>query len=191
MTTKFEIDCNTSLIQNIPFIPSPNFNDRPPETIIDLLVIHGISLPPGQFGGPAINALFTNTLDPNADPSFKEIASIPVSSHLLIRRDGSVIQYVPFDKRAWHAGVSSFQGRSNCNDYSIGIELEGVDTIPYEKNQYQQLINLVSALIRVYPAITLERIVGHCDIAPSRKTDPGPAFDWNYFRRMFRLSGCV
>lgn len=183
MMTEFEIDPNTSLLQNVSFIPSPNFNERPRNTIIDMLVIHGISLPPGQFGGTAITELFTNTLNPNADPSYKEIASIPVSSHLLIRRDGSVIQFVAFDKRAWHAGASSFQGRNNCNDYSVGIELEGADTIPYEKKQYQQLVSLVSTLIRVYPAITLDRIVGHCDIAPGRKTDPGPAFDWSYFRQ--------
>lgn len=178
----YQIDPATSLLQDINYIPSPNFNDRPPGTIIDLLVIHGISLPPGKFGGDAINALFTNTLDPKLDPSFQDVCQLKVSAHLLIRRDGTVTQFVPFEKRAWHAGVSSFEGRSDCNDFSIGIELEGTDTIPYEKNQYEQLISLVSVLVRVYPAITLNRMVGHCDIAPGRKTDPGSSFDWGYFR---------
>lgn len=163
------------------FISSPNCDDRPAGTTIDLLVIHGISLPPGEFGGDAITALFTNQLDPKAHPYFQQIVDLKVSAHVLIRRDGEVIQYVPFKKRAWHAGESSFQGKSRCNDYSIGIELEGADTVPYEPAQYQQLVQLTRVLMRVYPGITQERIVGHSDIAPERKTDPGPAFDWKYF----------
>lgn len=163
------------------FIPSPNCDERPADTEIDLLVIHGISLPPGEFGGDAINALFTNQLDPKAHPAFHSIADLKVSAHILIRRDGEVIQYVPFKKRAWHAGESSFQGRTRCNDFSIGIELEGADTVPYEPIQYQRLAALTQVLMQFYPGITQQRIVGHSDIAPGRKTDPGAAFDWQHF----------
>ncbi|MCP5420264.1 MAG: 1,6-anhydro-N-acetylmuramyl-L-alanine amidase AmpD [Gammaproteobacteria bacterium] len=159
--------------------PSPNCDERPPGTAIDLLVVHGISLPPGQFGGPWIDALFTNTLDPSAHAYFQEIAGLRVSAHALIRRTGEVVQYAPFPLRAWHAGFSRFQGRERCNDFSIGIELEGTDTRPYTDIQYETLAALAAALQAVYPAITPERIVGHADIAPGRKTDPGPAFDWN------------
>lgn len=163
------------------FIASPNCDDRPVGTVIDLLVIHGISLPPGKFGGDAIQALFTNQLDPTAHPYFQTIAHLKVSAHVLIRRDGEVIQFVPFQKRAWHAGESSFQERKRCNDFSIGIELEGADTVPYEPIQYRRLAELTRVLMRFYPGITPQRIVGHSDIAPGRKTDPGPAFDWQYF----------
>ena len=143
-------------------------------------MVHNISLPPGEFGGPWIDALFTGTIDPTAHPFFADIAHLRVSAHCLIRRDGEIVQYVPFDKRAWHAGVSSYHGRERCNDFSIGIELEGTDTLAYTDAQYQQLAAVTRALIKIYPAIA-ENITGHCDIAPERKTDPGPAFDWARF----------
>ncbi|BCU07189.1 1,6-anhydro-N-acetylmuramyl-L-alanine amidase AmpD [Allochromatium tepidum] len=163
--------------------PSPNQDARPPETTIDLLVIHNISLPPGEFGGDWIDALFHNRLDPNAHPYFAPIADVRVSAHLLIRRDGRLIQYVPCERRAWHAGVSSFEGRERCNDYSIGIELEGADETPFTEAQYIRLAACTRRIRQRYPAIGLERIVGHSDIAPGRKTDPGPAFDWARYRR--------
>jgi len=159
-------------------VPSPNCDDRPPDMAVDLLVVHGISLPPGEFGGPWIDALFTNTLDANAHPYFQTIHQLRVSAHLLIRRDGETVQYVPFHRRAWHAGQSLFKGRERCNDFSIGVELEGTDTLPYAEQQYRQLAKVIQALQKTYPAITRERITGHADIAPGRKTDPGPAFDW-------------
>lgn len=162
-------------------VASPNWDERPPDTRIDLLVIHGISLPPGDFGGPWIDALFQNRLDPEVHPYFHPIAGLKVSSHLLIRRDGELIQYVDLTKRAWHAGVSSFQGRERCNDFSIGIELEGTDDTPYELAQYQVLADTSLAIMLLFPAITPQRIVGHSHIAPSRKTDPGQAFDWGLF----------
>jgi len=173
------IDPYTGLLDVARQLPSPNCDSRPPDTEIDLLVIHNISLPPGCFGGDAIDCFFTNTLDVEADPYYAEIANMHVSAHLLIQRDGAVVQYVPFGQRAWHAGVSSFQGRENCNDYSIGIELEGSDELAYEDIQYQILNEIIAQLCRVYPGIRRDRIVGHCDIAPGRKTDPGPAFDWS------------
>ncbi|MEH6358198.1 MAG: 1,6-anhydro-N-acetylmuramyl-L-alanine amidase AmpD [Pseudomonadales bacterium] len=164
-------------------IVSPNCNDRPNDRI-DLLVIHNISLPPGEFGGPYISQLFTNQLDPKTHPYFEEIAGLEVSAHVLIRRDGAMVQYVPFNKRAWHAGKSCFQGEENCNDFSIGIELEGVDDMPYESIQYQQLAEVSQLLLGCYIGLSAERISGHCDIAPGRKTDPGESFDWNYYRRL-------
>ncbi len=174
----FKIDQPTSLLLDCLFIPSPNCNDRPDADDISLIVVHGISLPAGQFGGPYIEQLFTNRLDIQAHESFKDLENLQVSSHLLIRRDGQVIQFVPFDKRAWHAGVSRYQGREDCNDFSIGIELEGTDNLEYEEPQYQQLANVIEALLKRYPEINQGRIVGHSDIAPGRKTDPGPAFNW-------------
>lgn len=166
---------------------SPNCNDRPEGAAIDLLVIHNISLPPGEFGGNWINDLFHNRLDPDAHPYFAEIHGMEVSAHCLIRRDGEIIQYVPFDKRAWHAGVSSFCGQENCNDFSIGIELEGSDETPYTDAQYDALVSLTAAIQQAYPEITGDRIAGHSDIAPERKTDPGPAFDWDKYRTMSGL----
>lgn len=163
--------------------PSPNQDARPPSTVVDLLVIHNISLPPGEFGGPWIDDLFLNRLDPTAHPYFRDIAALRVSAHLLIRRDGALVQYVGLEARAWHAGVSSFAGRSACNDFSIGIELEGADTIPYTEVQYRILARTTRAIQARFPAITGERIVGHSDIAPGRKSDPGPAFDWAGYRR--------
>lgn len=163
-------------------VVSPNANERPPACPVDLLVIHGISLPPGEFGGPWIEALFTNRLDASGNPAFADIADLCVSAHLLIRRDGELIQFVSFDRRAWHAGESVFRGRAGCNDFGIGIELEGGDYIAYTDAQYTQLARAARRLMRQYPAMTADRIVGHSDIAPGRKTDPGPAFDWHGFR---------
>ncbi|BCX82208.1 N-acetyl-anhydromuramoyl-L-alanine amidase [Methylomarinovum caldicuralii] len=162
--------------------PSPNQDARPAGEI-SLVVVHNISLPPGRFGGGHIDALFTNRLDPAADPYFAAIADLKVSAHVLIDRAGKTTQYVPFHRRAWHAGRSCFQGRERCNDFSIGIELEGCDDIPYEEAQYRRLAEIVRLLLERYPGLTPERITGHSDIAPGRKTDPGPAFDWARFRR--------
>ncbi len=163
-------------------LPSPNCDARPPGTEIDLLIIHNISLPPGCFGGDAIDCFFTNRLDVDADPFYKEICDMRVSAHLLVRRDGAIVQYVPFTQRAWHAGVSCFEGRQGCNDYSIGIELEGTDELAYEDIQYQVLQQLIKVLCQSYPGIREGRIVGHSDVAAGRKTDPGPAFDWSKIR---------
>lgn len=179
-----KLDPESGLIEEAQFISSPNCDERPANTEINLLVIHGISLPPGEFGGPWVTDLFTNALDPDAHPYFQEIKTLRVSCHLFIRRDGSLLQFVPLNKRAWHAGESCYQDKEKCNDFSIGIELEGDDDIPYEKIQYKVLSEVASQLIRYYPAITSERIVGHCDISSGRKTDPGQAFDWSYFRSL-------
>jgi AmpD protein len=159
-------------------VSSPNCDERPDGDDISLIVIHGISLPPGEYGGAWIDDLFTNRLDPDAHPYFPGIAHLRVSSHVLIRRDGEVVQYVPFRKRAWHAGESCYQGRGCCNDYSIGIELEGQDDEPYSPQQYDQLAAIIQALAQAFPGISSDRIRGHSDIAPGRKTDPGAAFDW-------------
>lgn len=179
--TKINISLATGLIDGVNFVASPNYSARPDVMDINLLVIHGISLPPGEFGGESIEQLFTNNLNPHAHPYFQQIAGLRVSSHILIRRDGELIQFVPFTQSAWHAGESVFLGRPKCNDFSIGIELEGTDTYPYEDVQYLQLAELTLALMMKYPAITRDRIVGHSDIAPGRKTDPGPVFKWEYF----------
>lgn len=165
---------------------SPNRNERPNAESPSLIVMHGISLPPNQFGGPYIEALFTNTLNPAEHSYFAEIAHLKVSAHLLVRRDGEVIQFVPFNERAWHAGQSCFEGRENCNDFSIGIELEGADHIPYTDQQYQAASSIVSALHEKY-AETRARVVGHSDIAPGRKTDPGPVFDWVYLQSLLSV----
>lgn len=164
--------------------PSPHADARPEGTTIDLLVIHNISLPPGEFGGDWIDALFLGRLDPLAHPYFAMIAGQRVSAHLLIRRDGRLIQYVPLQGRAWHAGVSRFEGRERCNDFSIGIELEGTDDRPFTDPQYDRLAACTRLIMRHYPAINEARIVGHSDIAPERKTDPGPAFDWVRYRAL-------
>lgn len=174
----------TGLLDAARYIPSPNCDDRPDGVVADLIVVHGISLPPGEFGGAWIDALFTNTLDPAAHPYFRAIAGLRVSAHLLIRRDGEIVQYVPFHRRAWHAGESVYAGRHRCNDFSIGVELEGTDDRPYEDRQYARLAAVIAALRKVYPAITPDRLAGHADIAPGRKTDPGPAFDWARLRRL-------
>tara|TARA_B110000238_G_C16067094_1_gene413252 strand:- start:95 stop:679 length:585 start_codon:yes stop_codon:yes gene_type:complete len=167
---------------------SPHFSLRQPNTKIELLVVHNISLPPAQFGGPYITDLFLGRLDASADAYFKTIAQLKVSAHCLIRRDGQIIQYVSFDDNAWHAGVSSFKGREQCNNFSIGIELEGTDDIPYTDVQYLQLAALVKKLQASYSFISHNNIVGHCDIAPGRKTDPGAVFDWQYFKQCLRLN---
>jgi AmpD protein len=164
-------------------IPSPNCDDRPQDTPISLVVVHGISLPPGQFGGDGVERLFTNRLDPAAHPYFEGIAQLRVSSHFLVRRDGSLVQFVSCASRAWHAGESTWRGVPRCNDYSIGIEVEGTDAKPYEDAQYAELARLCRALARRYP---IADIVGHCDIAPGRKSDPGPAFDWARLERLLR-----
>jgi len=164
---------------------SPNCDERTCD--ISLLIVHGISLPPGEFGGPWIDALFTNTLDPDEHEYFKEISHLRVSSHILIRRDGELVQYVPFEKRAWHAGESQFDGKSCCNDFSIGIELEGTDELAYTDEQYHQLAELIAVLQMRYPAISPDNIVGHSDVAPGRKTDPGPAFDWPRLRKLLSV----
>ena len=168
-------------------VASPNFNDRPTGMAVDLLVIHCISLPPGRFGGPFIEQLFENHLDPKGHPYFAEIHALRVSAHLLIRRDGELVQFVPFDKRAWHAGQSCYEGRENCNDFSIGIELEGTDCSPFEPVQYEQLAQVIRALLAQYPSLSSQRITGHSDIAPVRKTDPGSGFDWRLLRRLLAV----
>lgn len=164
-------------------VPSPHYDCRPDDEAPSLLVVHNISLPPGEFGGPWIDALFTGTLDPDAHPFFAEIVHLRVSAHCLIHRDGEIVQYVPFDKRAWHAGISVYEGRERCNDFSIGIELEGTDNLAYTDAQYTQLAKVTCALIGLYPMIA-SNMTGHSDIAPVRKTDPGPAFDWDRFRAL-------
>lgn len=158
---------------------SPHFDDRPEGAKVSLLVIHNISLPPGEFGGPWIDDLFMGRLDPGAHPYFRDIAGLRVSAHFLIRRDGSLVQYVPADKRAWHAGVSSWKGCERCNDFSIGVELEGADDVPFAEPQYETLTRLTRDLQSRYGTLDL---AGHSDIAPGRKTDPGPWFDWERFR---------
>ena len=162
-------------------VPSPHCNSRPENAEIDLLVVHSISLPPGQYGGSYIDEFFLGHLDIDAHPYFSEIGSLQVSAHLLIDRQGRVTQYVPFHQRAWHAGQSSFCGRENCNDFSIGIELEGLDTDTFTEAQYRSLADVTLAIMEAYPAIDKSRITGHSDIAPGRKLDPGPGFDWKHF----------
>ncbi len=157
-------------------VPSPNFDERPAGESVRLVVIHAISLPPGEFGGPEIIQLFTNGLDPAAHPYFREIQGLRVSAHFLVRRDGELLQFVPCSRRAWHAGISNWQGRENCNNFSIGIELEGCDQLPFEDAQYHALDRLLTELRHRY---RIEAVVGHSDIAPGRKTDPGPCFDWH------------
>jgi len=161
------------------WVPSPHCDARPDDAAIELVVIHNISLPPGEFGGPWIDDLFMGRLDPGAHPYFADIASLKVSAHYLIRRDGTLIQYVDPDKRAWHAGVSSWNGRERCNDFSIGVELEGSDDVPFAEPQYEALAALAKSLIGRYGELDL---AGHSDIAPGRKTDPGPWFDWGRLR---------
>jgi AmpD protein len=174
-------DSNQQWLPAVRCVPSPNFNQRPADTEINLLVIHNISLPSGQFGNSYIEQLFTNCLDCCSHPDFNDLQDLRVSSHLLIDRNGVVTQFVPLDSRAWHAGDSKFCGRQGCNDFSIGIELEGTDDDPYTELQYQTLAMLTKQIRCLYPAITTDRIVGHSDIAPGRKTDPGKAFDWGYY----------
>lgn len=171
------------MVQGARYIPSPNCDERPAGAVIELLVIHNISLPAGEFGGPHIARLFTNSLDCSAHPSFENLRGLRVSAHFLIRRRGGLIQFVPCVRRAWHAGVSFWEGRTHCNDFSVGIELEGTDDRPFTASQYRTLGRLVRALAAAYPLVTA---VGHSDIAPGRKTDPGPRFDWSRLRGALR-----
>jgi AmpD protein len=174
----YTISPGTGLIRPARQCPSPNQDERPDDAEPELVVLHGISLPPGEFGGAHIEQFFTNCLDRGAHPYFETICDLHVSAHLLIRRDGDLVQFVPFARRAWHAGPSSFRGRPRCNDYSIGIELEGTDTMPYADAQYDALAGVLRALFAAYPRLGPRVIAAHSDVAPGRKTDPGPAFDW-------------
>jgi N-acetyl-anhydromuramoyl-L-alanine amidase len=168
----------TGLLEGVRQVLSPHFDARPAGVAPDLIVMHGISLPPGKFGGAWIDQLFTGSLPRTGHPYFAEIHGMRVSSHLLVRRDGELVQYVPFQMRAWHAGASQYEGRSACNDFSIGIEMEGADEVPYEAVQYAAAAKAINALLGAYPTLAESRIVGHSDVAPGRKTDPGVAFDW-------------
>lgn len=185
-----KVDVATGLLTggDVRQVLSPHFDARPGNAVPELIVVHGISLPPGEFGGPWIDMLFTGNLPPGAHPYFREITGPGrrVSAHVLIRRDGRVVQFVPFGARAWHAGQSEYRGRPSCNDFSIGIELEGSDDIPYTDAQYDKLAGVVSALLAAYPLLSPSHIAGHSDIAPGRKTDPGAAFDWGRFREKLR-----
>ena len=173
-----KINTSTGLLDNCRQCPSPNKDPRPKGTVIDLVVVHSISLPPGKYGSDAIEQFFQNQLDKNQHPYFEEICEMQVSSHALIKRTGEIVQFVPFHERAWHAGQSNYQGRDRCNDFSIGIELEGTDSDDFEDIQYQQLALLVKALQQPYPALT-GNITGHSDISPGRKKDPGTGFNWD------------
>ena len=186
MTLIMEFRIKNHLIDGAIHCPSPNWSERESGDIVDLLVIHNISLPPGEFETDCIAHFFCNELDIEAHPYFAEIAHLKVSSHLLINRSGSVTQFVPFDKKAWHAGESSFNGRSNCNDFSIGIELEGTDYEKFTDLQYKVLRTVSRLLMQEYPNLVFERIVGHSDIAPGRKTDPGPFFDWEKYLKSLK-----
>jgi N-acetyl-anhydromuramoyl-L-alanine amidase len=178
------IDLATGLGAGLTQVLSPHWDVRPAGCAPELLIVHGISLPPGEFGGPWIDRLFTGTLPAAAHPYFAAIAATRVSAHALIRRDGQIVQYVPFGARAWHAGESQYRGRSACNDFSIGVELEGTDDTAYTDPQYPQLAGLAAALLAAYASLSEEHIVGHSDVAPGRKTDPGAAFDWPRFRAL-------
>ena len=169
-------------------IDSPNNDDRPAGEAISLVVVHAISLPPAQFGSDDIARLFTNSLDPEAHPYFSAISPLRVSAHFLIRRDGELIQFVSCQKRAWHVGVSTWKGRQSCNDFSIGIELEGSDFVPFADIQYQQLINIIEALLATYPQLSRQHITGHENIAPGRKTDPGVFFNWQRLSKQFGVN---
>ncbi len=162
-------------------VRSPNCDERPHASDISLLVIHNISLPPGEYGTGCVDALFTNRLDTGQHPALNDLRGLRVSSHLLIDRKGDVTQYVPLNTRAWHAGESSYQGCASCNDFAIGIELEGIDSEPYETPQYRRLTAITLLMLRKFPRLCMQSIVGHCEIAPDRKTDPGPAFEWQRF----------
>jgi AmpD protein len=184
------VDPGTGLIEPARQVVSPNRDERPAGVVPELIVVHGISLPPDEYGGPWIDRLFTNALPadaPDVHPFFATVMSLQVSSHVLIRRDGELVQYVPFHLRAWHAGASNYCGRERCNDFSIGIELEGSDERAYEPAQYRALSTAILALCRAYSSLSPTRVAGHSDIAPGRKTDPGPAFDWLRLRALLNL----
>ena len=179
-----KINTKLGLLSTAKQIASANFDSRPEDRPVSLIVLHNISLPPGEFGGPYITQLFTNQLDKDEHPYFADIHHLKVSSHLLILRTGEIIQYVPFNQRAWHAGVSEYCGKTGCNDFSIGIELEGTDDTPFESVQYTALAEVILELQGSYPDIAKDAITGHSDIAPGRKTDPGPAFSWNQLHQL-------
>ena len=181
---EYMVNLKTGLLDHARFIYSPNHNQRPDNADIDLGVIHNISLPAGEFGGNGVIDLFTNSLDTQICPDYQNLQGLEVSSHLFIRREGEVIQFVPFHLRAWHAGVSQFAGRDNCNDFSIGIELGGTDICAYTNRQYTELAKIIRALSKAYPKLTTDRWVGHNEIAPSRKTDPGESFDWPRLKKL-------
>jgi AmpD protein len=181
---QMEVHTVTGLLTGVRQILSPHRDARPSGAVTDLIVVHGISLPPGDFGGPWIEQFFTGNLPATVHPYFAEIVARRVSAHLLIRRDGEILQFVPFQARAWHAGVSRHEGREACNDFSIGIELEGTDDSGYTDPQYSQLAAAIRALCAAYPALNAQRVVGHSDVAPGRKTDPGTAFDWPRLRTL-------
>ena len=174
----------SGLLVGVPFRPSPNCDERPVGIAVSLLVVHAISLPPGKFGGDSIERLFTNRLDPGADPYFQTVQALRVSAHFLVRRSGGLVQFVALDRRAWHAGASCWRGRERCNDFSVGVELEGCDEQPFETAQYRRLAELTRVLQGMLP---LSDIAAHSDIAPSRKSDPGPLFDWPLYLSL--LSG--
>ncbi len=175
------VDPASGIVAGVKYVASPNCDARPEGALIDTLIIHSISLPPGKFGGRGVEQLFCNCLDPDEHPYYHEIKDLTVSAHFLIRRDGKIVQFVPLHRRAWHAGQSYCEGRTRANDFSIGIELEGTDDLPFEGAQYESLARLTDAIRRYYPAITREHVYGHGDIAPGRKTDPGPMFDWERY----------
>jgi AmpD protein len=183
-TGGYRVEPDHGLLGGARFVPSPNQDERPPGAGVEVLIIHAISLPPGEFGGVDIERLFCNALDCSAHPYYRALEGLEVSAHLLIRRDGEVVQFVPFHRRAWHAGVSSCEGRSRVNDFSIGIELEGTEDRVFEPVQYAALAAVTRELIRAYPLLSPGRIYGHADIAPGRKSDPGPHFDWQRYRAM-------
>jgi len=182
--TDFRVDPDSGRMAGARQVDSPNQDERPRGVEPELVVVHSISLPPARFGGPWIDRLFTNTLNPRAHPFFAGLDGLRVSAHLLIRRDGELVQYVPFHRRAWHAGKSSWQGRTACNDFSVGIELEGTDADAFTWAQYRRLAASIRSLCRTYPGLSPERLAGHSDIAPGRKTDPGPGFDWAKLHRL-------
>lgn len=184
------IDAGSGWIDGVKRVLSPHRDARPAGIALSLIVVHGISLPPGSFGGPWIDEFFSNRLARNAHPYFETICGLAVSAHTLISRDGAVTQYVSFLERAWHAGESCHRGRTRCNDFSVGIELEGTDDIPYERVQYEVLGDLIGALRRAYASLREAEIVGHSDIAPQRKTDPGPGFDWVLLERLLNGTEC-
>jgi len=175
---RLTLDIDSGIIEEARQVCSPNFDERPADCGPELIVVHSIALPPGEFGGPWIDHLFCNCLDPAEHQYFEEVHELRVSSHLLIRRDGELVQYVPLTSRAWHAGPSSYQGREACNDFSVGIELEGDEVTPYAAPQYEMLADVIRTLRLNYPDLAKAPLVGHSDIAPGRKTDPGDVFDW-------------
>jgi AmpD protein len=178
-------DPDSGLIDIARYVASSNCDLRPEGVDVESLIIHAISLPPGEFGGQGIEQLFCNALDADEHPYYSEICGLKVSAHLLVRRDGEIVQFVPLNQRAWHAGVSECLGRDNVNDFSIGIELEGSDDAAFEDIQYQRLAQLTTVILDAFPGLSAEHIYGHSDIAPGRKTDPGPHFDWQRFRALF------